>query len=159
MEILATLVTDLPLDEARFRSVLFDCSRSSLAGAILQKGMTAVHSFGEADRDAAPRDVQVVVRSPGTIHPSAAHELRRLRFEAAAALEFHCDPHPETREDAWALVHLYAEQLRGWVVTDYLSYEEAAARQGSEEGLLRAPVGGRKRGVLIAARALESLAP
>ncbi|RMH03687.1 MAG: hypothetical protein D6702_05205 [Planctomycetota bacterium] len=159
MPLFATLLTDLPLpDENALRGLLLDCSRTALAGSILQRGMTAVHSFGEADRDPEPREVRVICRKANTAHRAALVELAKQGFRPAAALEFHTDGHPETDQDAWSLCEVYAEEVRGWLVTSYLDFETAAERLGSEDGLLHAPVGGRRKGVLISARALRLLA-
>lgn len=161
MEIVATLITDLPMDAHRFRGLLMDVSRSSLAGAILQEGTEATHSFGEAARDVEAREVRVVVRKPGAVNPAALHELKKSGFQPAAAFEFYTDlEDPESVEDAWAVMGLYSGEVRGWVMTTYLDFEEAAKRMGTEEGLLHAPIGaGANRGVLISANALKLLTP
>ncbi len=161
MELVAILLTDVPLDERRFRGLLLDLAGSSLAGAILQDGLEAVHSFGEAERDRDVRDVRVRCRPANTAPRAALAELRKQGFAPATALEISTAHDRESREDAWALLGLYAEELRGWVVTRYLDFDEAEARLGSREGLLHAPVGGsrRHRGVLISASALRLLTP
>ncbi|MFQ5748929.1 MAG: hypothetical protein ACE5H3_05660, partial [Planctomycetota bacterium] len=63
----------------------------------------------------------------------------------------------ESHEDAWTLVGLYVEELRGWVVTRHLDFEEARERLGTDEGLLHAPLGSRSRGVLLSTRAMALL--
>ena len=159
MPLLATLLTDLPLpDEAAFRGVLLDCSRTALAGSILQDGMSASHAYGEAETDRELREVRVVCRKASTAHRAALVELEKIGFRPATALEFHTAGDHESNEDAWALCEVYAEELKGWVVTAYIDYETAAERAGSEEGLIHAPVGGRHKGVLIAASTLRLLA-
>ena len=159
VEIVATLIIDVPLDERSFRATLMDCSRTSLAGAILQQGTTATHSFGEADRDTDARDVKVVCRPINATSRAAVTELRKHGFTPRTALEFQTARDGESREDAWALVGVYARELQGWIMTSYLDFDEAAARLGGEEGLLHAPVGGKRRGVLISAIALRLLTP
>ena len=152
----ATLLTDLPLDEHRFRGVLMDVARSKLAGATWPHGMEARHSYGDAREDLDVRDVLVRVRRGGTAHPAALAELRKAGFVPASALEFLCDPHPATQSDAWALLHLYAEELKGWVLTEYLQPEEIAARAGTEEGILHAGMGSKRKKIsLISASTLS----
>lgn len=158
MPLLATLLTDLPLDERSFHGLLLDCSRTALAGSILRHGLEATHSFGDADLDRDVRDVKVLCRKANTVHRAALVELRKHGFEPASALEFHTAGDHESNEDAWALCRVYAEELKGWLVTSYLDFDTAAARTGSADGLLHAPVGGRHKGVLIAASALRLLA-
>ncbi|MFQ5749528.1 MAG: hypothetical protein ACE5H3_08735, partial [Planctomycetota bacterium] len=77
MDLVATLLTDVPLDERTFRGVLLACSRSSLAGAISQSGLEAVHSFGDAERDAGARDLRVRCRPANTAPRAALTELRK----------------------------------------------------------------------------------
>lgn len=156
----ATLLTDYPLDEARLRGLLLDLSSSALSGAILPRGLEAVHSFGEAELDAAPRDVLVRVRPGGTAHPAALAELRKAGFVPRHALEFLCAHDERTEADAWALVRLYADELAGWILTEYLTPDEVESRQGSREGLLPAPLGSHRKPVtLLASSALRQLAP
>lgn len=160
MELFATLLTDLPLDEHRFRGLLMDLSRSALAGAVAPKGLDARHSYGNAVEDADVRDVLVRVRRGGTAHPAALTELRKLGFVPAHAIEFLCNPEPSTRSDAWALLGLYAKELKGWVLTEYVQPEEAIERAGTEEGVLHAPLGSRRKKVsLISATTLALLTP
>lgn len=159
MPLLATLLTDLPLpDPAAFRGVLLDCSHTVLAGSILQDGMTALHAYGDAQIDRDAREVRVACRPANTAHRAALVELAKIGFRPASALEFHTAGDHESNEDAWALCEVYAEQLKGWLVTAYVDFDTAAARIGSQEGLIRAPVGGRHKGVLIAANVLRLLA-
>ncbi len=158
MVLIATLLTDVPLDAAAFRGVLLDCSQSALAGAITVEDLRAVHSFGEADRDTAPRDIEVRCRSANTAPRAALVELRKNGFEARTALEFHTPGDPESEEDAWALLRLYADELRGWALTRHFDHDTAAEILGSAEGLLHVPLGGPRRSVLIAASALALLA-
>ncbi|KAA3607507.1 MAG: hypothetical protein DWQ01_15065 [Planctomycetota bacterium] len=159
MEIVATLLTDLVLDSRRFHGLLLDLSHSSLAGAIQQSGLEAIHAFGEADRDLDVRDIRVRCRPANTAPRAALHELANVGFEPSHSLEFQTQGDRESREDAWALVGLYAAELKGWIITSYMDFAEASQRLGSEEGLLHAPVGGRHKGVLIAASTLKWLTP
>lgn len=160
MELFATLLTDLPLDERRFHGLLRDVARSRLAGATAPKGLEARHSYGDAREDFDVRDVLVRVRRGGTAHPAALAELRKTGFTPAHALEFLCEPNPSTKADAWALLRLYADELKGWVLTEYLQPEEVVARAGTEEGILHAPMGSRRKKVsLISASTLSLLAP
>jgi len=157
MDLVATLLTDVPLDERTFHGVLLACSRSSLAGAISQFGLEAVHSFGDAERDADARDLRVRCRPANTAPKAALIELRKHGFQPVTALEFEAPADAESHEDAWTLVGLYVEELRGWVVTRHLDFEEARERLGTDEGLLHAPLGGRRRGVLLSTRAMALL--
>ena len=160
MELVATLLTDIPLDERRFHGVLQDVAQSRLAGAILPRGLEAVHSFGDAAEDLAERQVRVRVKRGGQAPPAALVELGKAGFRPAAVLDFDSPGDADTREDAWALVNRYAAELKGWVLTRYLDFDEAAARAGSEDGLLHVPLGGGERkAVLISAAAMEALAP
>jgi hypothetical protein len=160
VEWFATLMTDMPLDEARFHGLLRDVAQSSLAGAIRPRGLKAWHSFGDATRDAEVRDLEVRVLRPTEPPPSALHELQNHGFRTAAALEFLVLPQPEAREEAWALVALYAEQVRGWILTRYLDFDEAANRNGDEEGLMHVPLNGGhgRKAVLLSASSLLRLA-
>lgn len=156
----ATLITDVPVDERMFRAVLLATSRSALGGGIVQNGLIARHSFGDAETDAVVRDVKVQVRLANTVPRAALIELEKRGFCAITALEFHCQGDRDSQEDAWALLGLYAEELRGWILTSYLDFDEAARRAGGAEGLLRAPVGSHKHpGVLISATTLRLLTP
>lgn len=156
----ATLLTDLPLDERRFHGLLRDVARSSLAGATWPHGMEARHSFGDAREDFDVRDVLVRVRRGGTAHPAALAELRKIGFVPAQALEILCDPHPATQADAWALLRLYADELKGWILTEYLQPEEVVARAGTEEGVLHAGLGSKRKKVsLISAATLSLVTP
>lgn len=157
MELVATLLTDVPLDAQSLRGVLMNLSRTSLAGAMLQHELQVVHSFGDAELDRAARDVKVRCRGANTAPRAALVELEKHGFQPVTAIEFQTAGDPESREDAWMLVGLYSEELRGWAVTSYLDFEEAVRRTGSETGLLHAPVGGRHRGVLIANQTLRQL--
>jgi len=162
VELVATLLTDLPLDESRFHGLLRDLARSPLAGAISPRGMLARHSFGEASHDLGPRDLEVRVERASKAPPEALHELAGVGFRPVHALSFETDGSPDAREDAWALTHLYAEELRGWILTRYLDFATAAARTGSEEGLLHVPLAGGAHGhraVLLASNVLDLLAP
>ncbi len=160
MLLFATLLTDLPLDERRFRGVLMDVARSRLAGAVSPKGLEARHSFGDAREDFDVRDVLVRVRRGGTAHPAALVELRKAGFTPAHALEFLCDPQPATQSDAWALLRLYADELKGWVLTEYLQPEEVVARAGTEDGVLHAGMGSKRKKVsLISASTLALVTP
>lgn len=159
MPLLATLLTDLPLpDDQAFRGLLMTCSQTALSGSILQDGMTAHHAYGDAAIDRDAREVRVVCRKANTAHRAALVELEKIGFRPATALEFHTAGDHESNEDAWALCEVYAEELKGWLVTAYVDFETAAERAGSEEGLIHAPVGGRHKGVLIAANVLRLLA-
>ncbi|TAH37024.1 MAG: hypothetical protein EYC70_08560 [Planctomycetota bacterium] len=156
----ATLLTDVPVDERGFRSVLLATARTALGGGIVQGGLSATHSYGDADTDQRVRDIRVFVRPANTAPRAALTELEKHGFKPVTALEFHCDHDRDSQEDAWALLGLYADELRGWVMTHYLDYDEAAARCGGGEGLLRAPIGSHKHpGVLIAASTLKLLTP
>jgi len=160
VELVASLLTDVPLDERRFHGLLRDVAQSSLAGGVLPRGLEAVHSYGEADSDLSARDVLVRVRSGGAAPPAALTELRKAGFRPAAVLDFETSGDAATREDAWALVNLYAEELRGWVLTRYMDFDEAARRSGSDAGLLHVPIGGGShKAVLIAASTMKELAP
>ena len=160
VELVASLLTDVPLDEHRFHGLLRDVAHSTLAGAVLPRGMTAVHSFGNADRDDHERDVVVRVSRATTAPPAAQTELKKAGFRPETVLDFDSPGDRDTREDTWALVNLYARELRGWVLTRYLDFDEAAERMGSEEGLLHVPLGGGDhKAVLISASAMEVLAP
>jgi hypothetical protein len=158
VRLLATLLTDLPLDEQRLRGVLLNISHTSLAGSIHQRGLEVVHSFGDAAEDFDVRDITVRCQPANTCHKAALVELRKLGFQPATALEFETSGDFESDLDAWSLVRVYSDELKGWVMTSFLDYDEALRRTGSDEGLLHAPVGGKKRGVLIAASSLSLLA-
>ena len=134
-----------------------DVSQSSLAGAVSHVGLSAYHAFGDAETDLNVRDVEVRVRKANTAPKAALTELQKAGFSAVTALEFRTDGSAESQDDAWALVGLYGAELLGWVVTAYLDFEEAAYRAGTEDGRSRAPIGGRRRGVLIAESTLRRL--
>jgi hypothetical protein len=162
VELVAILLTDLPLDEARFHGLLRDLARSSVAGGISPRGLSARHSYGDAAEDLQERDILVRVERATKAPPEALHELKRIGFDPVQALLFTTEGDADSREDAWALLHLYAEELRGWILTRYLDDETAIARTGSEEGILRVPLAGagrQNRAVLLAASTLDLLAP
>jgi hypothetical protein len=160
MELVASLLTDVPLDEHRFHGLLRDVAQSALAGAVLPRGMVATHSFGDAAADLHERNVVVRVQRAGTAAPAALTELRKTGFRPETVLDFDAPGDPDTREDAWALINLYAAELRGWVLTRYMDFDEAVARAGSEDGLLHVPLGGGDhKAVLISASTMEILAP
>jgi len=157
VHLLATLLTDLPLDESRFRGLLMDVAQSVVAGNIQQDGYWASHLFGNAEWDAKEREIKVQCRKANTAHPAALGELQKQGFRPESALEFTCSTDREAQLDAWSLLGAYAEVVQGWAVTSYMDFDEAAGHLGHEEGLLHAPVGGRKKGVLIAANQLKNL--
>lgn len=157
VELVATLLTDLPLDERTFHGLLLDISHSTLAGAISPYEMEAIHSFGDADFDDSARDIRVRVREANTTHRSALVELSKHGFRPVTALQFETAGDADSREDAWALCSLYAAEVQGWVLTHYISFDQAARRLGDEEGLLHVPIGGKHRSVLISFSALKQL--
>ena len=157
VELVATLFTDLPLVEQTFRGLLLDISGSSLAGAISPHGMEAMHSYGDANFDSTVRDIKVRARPANTAARSALVELEKLGFRPATAFTFETAGDVDSREDAWALCSLYAAEVQGWVLTTYLSYDEAVDRLGADDGLLHVPIGGKHRSVLIASSALRQL--
>lgn len=159
MELVATLLTDVPLDSPSFRGLLLDLSESSLAGAISPDGLTAIHAYGNADYDDTVRDVRVRVREANTAPRSAIVELAKHGFRPVTAISIETWGDAPSREDAWILCSLYAAQLQGWVLTSYLDFDTAVAYQGGDQhGLLHVPIGGRRRSVLIAASTMRELA-
>jgi hypothetical protein len=161
MELVATLLTDMPLDERRFHGMLLDIADSCLAGAIAPCGLEARHSFGEADRDEDVRDIHVIVKPPGSAPAAARHELAKAGFRPRCCIEFLTYEDPDSREEAWALVNLYARELSGWVLTRYVDFDEARRRCGDDRGLLHVPLscGSESKAVLVAATTMKVLAP
>lgn len=157
MELVATLLTDLPLDDRNFHGLLMDISHSSLAGAISPYGLEAIHSYGDADFDMSVRDIRVRVRKANTAPRSALVELSKHGFRPVTAVTFETQGDVDSREDAWALCSLYASELQGWILTNYLSFDQAVARLGDEDGLLHVPIGGKFRSVLVSFSALRQL--
>ncbi len=157
VELVATLLVDIPFSAASFRGVLFDVSQSTFAGAISQHELTATHSFGDADVDTDVRDIRVIARKSNTAPPEACRELKKVGFRAETVLRFETFGDSRSREDAWALVELYADLLKGWVLTAYFDFESAAQRLGTEEGLMHLPATGKQKMALIAANQLRGL--
>ncbi len=157
VELVATLLTDLPLDPSRFRGLLLDISRSSLAGAISPDGLTAIHSYGDAEFDRDVRDVRVRARPANTAPRAAMVELSKHGFRAQSAITIETWGDAASREDAWMLASVYAREVRGWILTAYLDFDEALDRLGDAEGLLHVPSASRQRCVLIAASTLAQL--
>jgi len=149
-------MTDMPLDERRFHGVLHDVAHSSLAGAIRPCGLSAWHSFGNAERASDAPDLEVRVLRRTEAPPSALHELDMYGFRTASALEFLVLPNEGAHLRAWALVALYAEQLYGWVLTQHIDFDRAAALSGSEDGLMHVPLNGERgrKAVLVSAENL-----
>jgi hypothetical protein len=157
MELVATLLIDIPLQEQSFRGVLMDISQSSLAGAISQHELVATHSFGEADFDTDVRDIRVLANSANTAPPEVKRELETIGFGIRTVIRFETYGDQNSREDAWALAELYADQLKGWVLTSYLDFKTAAERLGSGDGLMHLPAAGKRKMVLIASNKLKGL--
>jgi hypothetical protein len=157
VELVATLLSDLPLDPSRFRGLLLDVSQSSLAGAISPQGMTAVHSFGDAEYDRQVRDIRIRAGAANTAPRAALVELEKHGFRAASAVQVETWGDQASRVDAWMLTSLYAEQLQGWILTSYLDFDQAADRLGDDAGLAHVSLGGKHRSVLIAASTLRTL--
>ncbi len=157
MELVATLLIDIPLQEQSFRGVLMDISQSSLAGAIAQCELAATHSFGNADIDTDVRDIQVLANTANTAPPEAKRELKKIGFRIQAVIRFETAGDQDSREDAWALAELYADQLKGWVLTSYMDFETAAERLGDSNGLMHLPATGKRKVVLIASNKLKEL--
>jgi hypothetical protein len=158
VELVATLLSDLPLDPSRFRGLLLDISRSSLAGAISPQGLTAIHSFGDAEYDRDVRDIRIRARAANTAPRAALVELKNQGFVPASAVQVETWGDQASRIDAWMLTSLYAEQLQGWILTNYLDFDQAADRLGDEVGLAHVSLGGKHRSVLISASSLRTLA-
>ncbi len=157
VELVATLLVDIPFSTSSFRGVLFDVSQSTLAGAISQHELTATHSFGEANVDADVRDIEVIAKKSNTAPPEARRELEKVGFRTETVLRFETMGDSRSREDAWALVELYANILKGWVLTAYFDFESAAQRLGTEDGLMHLPAAGKRKMALIAANQLQGL--
>ena len=155
---LATLLTDLPLDEPRLGGVLMDISHTALSGSIQQHGMSVYHTYGDAQFDTNPREITVRCLPINTVPKAALTELRKHGFFPACALEFDAGDDSEARLDAWSLLRVYSEHLRGWTMTCFIDFDEAAERTGSRAGLLHAPIGSNRKGVLISANTLMGLA-
>jgi len=161
VELVAILLTDLPLDERRFHGLLRDIAGGCLAGAISPRGLEARHSFGDAQRHEDVVDVHVLVKPAASAPAAALRELHTAGFRPQSALELLTFGDAEARENAWALVNLYAEELRGWVLTDHLSFELAAQLCGNDDGLLHVPSASHSdtKAVLISATTMKQLAP
>ncbi len=157
MEIVATLLVDVPLDASNFHGLLLDLSATALSGAIQQQELKAFHTFGEASEDPNPREIRVCCLPANTAPRAALRELKKQGFSPATALEFSAPTDLESQEDAWTLLGVYARELRGWAITNKLDFDEASERLGSEDGILHAPLGGKKKGVLISSNALRLL--
>jgi len=157
VELVATLLIDIPLQEQSFRGVLMDISQSSLAGAIAQHELVATHSFGNADIDTDVRDIRVLANPANTAPPEAKRELGKIGFRIQTVLRFETFGDRNSREDAWALAELYADQLKGWMLTSYMDFETAAERLGGNDGLVHLPAAGKRKMVLIASNKLRGL--
>ena len=137
--------------------MLMDISNSRLAGAISPYGLEAIHSYGDAEYDASARDIKVRARMANTAPRAALVELAKHGFRPVTAVTFETHGDPDSREDAWALCSLYAQELQGWILTSYLSFDQAVARLGDASGLLHVPIGGKFRSVLISFSTLRLL--
>jgi len=146
-------MTDMPLDERRFHGVLHDVAASSQAGAIRPQGLSAWHSFGQAECDREAPDLEVRVFRRADAPPAALQELDAFGFRTISALEFWAPADERARLEAWAVVTLYAEQLYGWVLTRQLDFEDSGAFRGREDSLVQVTLEGRHTGkaVLVSA--------
>ena len=157
MELVSTLFVDIPISEESFRGNLMDISQSVLAGAISQQNLIATHSFGDASIDDTVRDIRVIVRKSNTTPPEIKKELKKIGFQIQSVIRFESFGDKRSREDAWALTELYANQLKGWVLTSYLNFKTAKNLLNSTAGLINIPAAGKRKMTLIAANNLKYL--
>jgi len=158
MKHFATLLTDYPLDERRLGGLLMDISHTALAGSIQQDGLDVEHCFGNADWDSQPRNITVRLRSQNTAPKAALTELHKRGFRPCCALEFDCPNDSESELDTWSLVRVYAEHLSGWVATCFLDYNSTVTIVEDNSQIIHAPLGGKRKGLLLAASTLHLLA-
>lgn len=163
MELVATLLTDLPLDARRFHGVLRDLARNGAAGSITPHHLEARHCFGNPPEEQDINNILVSVKPAASAPAAALRVLQHSGFRAQHAVDFYADQKGgrDARENAWALTHCYAAELCGWVLTCYLDFAQAAASCNSENGLLSIPSDytDQANAVLISATTMKLLTP
>lgn len=162
MELLATLFTDLPLDERRFHGLLHDLASSDAVGTISPRGLLAEHDFGEeGQRPNCSESIQVIVQQKGCVAASVLEQLQRAGFRPAHALEFRAQDDSNAQISLWPLLRAYVGELQGWVLTTTLDFEETKAHLGTQADLfpIAATGDGACKAVLISATTMKQLAP
>ncbi len=114
MEWLATLLTDMILEEPHFHGLLQDVAQNPVAGWIAPRGFQAWHSLKGERGEAGTGDLLVEVQMHPTLPAAIQNALLQQGFTAATALRFQCPPAANLAE-VWTILGLYAEELRGWI--------------------------------------------
>ncbi|MDP7061397.1 MAG: hypothetical protein QF489_00500 [Planctomycetota bacterium] len=178
MEHLATLITDMPLDERYFHGLLRDIAATSTVAAIKPAGKLAEHFLSRdghgSERASEPAggarqraDCLVELVSVLELPVKVVRQLHEQGFRAECLLEFWLnetqaaviDQEDPWLSPAWPLLDRYAQELRGWVLTSALGFEETVARCGDEKGLMRTSLDGDDPAVLISANTMNKLIP
>ena len=144
MEIIATLLTDLPLDERHFYGLLQDLASTGLAGTIEPCGLQAQHELGGNASSAfgtssAATIVRVQVKEASLLSPRLLDQLHKLGFRARQALEFRGNNHLDAPQDPWPLIIQYARELRGWIHTDDSKFLQTLKQDGFGDCIFSLP--------------------
>ncbi|MCP4771176.1 MAG: hypothetical protein GY879_07185 [Planctomycetes bacterium] len=160
MEVIATLIVDLPLDERRFHGLLRDVAAVASVAATEPSSLVSKHYFQpplSGDRNA---DCLVSVGAPSSLPKEVLDKLKGCGFRPQSTLRFEL-ARPETdRQDFWDLLRHYANELRGWILTADIDFNQAVSHYGSEEGLMQtSQPNDDNPAVLISASTMKRLAP
>jgi hypothetical protein len=161
VELLATLLTDLPLDERRFHGLLHDLASMGAVGTITPSGLRAGHSFGEGQRENCRESIEVSVLAKSCIGAQILEQLHSVGFRPMHALEFRAQEGAAIQAQWWPLLCAYVDELQGWVFTTELDFEETLARAATQAGIYSIPIAGdgQRKAVLISATTMKQLAP
>lgn len=155
----------MPLDERYFHGLLRDIASTTGVAAITPTGLQAEH-FMSADRHQHQADCLVEVVSVLELPMEVLRQLREQSFRPESLLDFWLSTDQTGALDQvdpllspmWALLDQYAQELRGWILTSAIGFEQAVARNGGEEGLMKVPQpNGDNPAVLISATTMRQL--
>ena len=159
MELVATLIADLPLDERRFHGLLHDIAAVASVAAITPSGLSAKHYFRAPSSEDCPADCLLRVAPASALPDDALKKLRDCGFRPHSILKFQLGQPQKDLGTLWDLLKDYVNELQGWVLTAALDFDQAVARCGSEEGLMQLSHkhGDGSKAVLISATTMRQL--
>ena len=137
MEVIATLIVDLPLDERRFHGLLRDVAAVASVAATEPSDLASKHYFRPPLAGGRDADCLVSVDTPSNLPKDVLDKLKNCGFRPQSTLRFGLARPEIDREGFWGLLSHYVNELRGWILTTAIDFDQAVSRCGSEEGLMQ----------------------